>query len=42
MGLDKDLTKDNYEPGINIKGKVTVLSEDVEVTWEKRFLKNLI
>ena len=28
MGLDKDgNAKDNFEPGINIKGKVTVLSE---------------
>ncbi len=43
MGLDKNFKpKDNYEPGINIKGKVTVLSEgcrghlgkEVHIVWD--------
>ena len=40
MGLDKDFKpKDNYEPGINIKGKVTVLSEGCRGHLGKEVLK---
>ena len=40
MGLDKDFKpKDNYEPGINIKGKVTVLSEGCRGHLGKKVLK---
>ncbi len=40
MGLDKDFkTKDNYEPGINIKGKVTVLSEGCRGHLGKEVIK---
>ena len=40
MGLDKNFKpKDNYEPGINIKGKVTVLSEGCRGHLGKEVLK---
>ena len=40
MGLDKDFKpKDNYEPGINIKGKVTVLSEGCRGHLGKEVIK---
>ena len=40
MGLDKDFKpKDNYEPGINIKGKVTVLAEGCRGHLGKEVLK---
>jgi len=40
MGLNKDFKpKDNYEPGINIKGKVTVLSEGCRGHLGKEVLK---
>ena len=40
MGLDKDGNpKDNFEPGINIKGKVTVLSEGCRGHLGKEVIK---
>ena len=40
MGLDKDgNAKDNFEPGINIKGKVTVLSEGCRGHLGKEVIK---
>lgn len=40
MGLDKDgKPKDNFEPGINIKGKVTVLSEGCRGHLGKEVIK---
>ena len=43
MGLDKEnIPKDNFEPGINIKGKVTVLSEGCRGHLGKEALKKFI
>ena len=42
MGLDKENNpKDNFEPGINIKGKVTVLSEGCRGHLGKEALKKI-